>query len=503
MKLSSTLAVLLMAVSSSASAIDVSTNSDPEAKNEVLIDEHGNKSMMPYSPSANDVKDVHQSKRELYHRLLKNVDNYGQSKKEVKVAKPNQAKIDAVKNQEVKLGEPLQVGLTEEVPEPIPITIEGPGVSETCIQSDDAAGLKLQLKDMDLNEAEVIITCPKAESELAYESSTWTYTCPGDTVCVSIVSEEGSSAGDVVGHVTAIGYMIEVNGNVSPFVRRRLSIQDEEREMYGCNYPSCYIDACEATIPDNLYPEAVAGIVYQSGRSWYMCSGSLINNPDKKLYFLTAHHCVSTQSSAITVEAFGDGVTDCSHGTGCPGSFYNNGFHSWDTIGAQLVATSSKTDATVMLLDGPIQSTMKWLGWTTGSVSVGETLHRLSHPGGRHMTYSTNDVVNRRYNCRNFNNDRDYINTKRKTGAMTGGSSGSAITNVQGQIVGQLKGSCGARGCGDCNDCQVRIKYHVIRVLPRYSFLTHFVSCFLHYKLRMLLMVDLRRLILPLILDSI
>ena len=74
---------------------------------------------------------------------------------------------------------------------------------------------------------------------------------------------------------------------------------------------------------------------------------------------------------------------------------------------------------------------MKWLGWTLGSVRVGSTLHRLSHPSGRHMTYSTNIVVNpTRFLCSGgFNAPANFINTERVTGAMRGGSSGSAITN--------------------------------------------------------------------------
>ena len=132
-----------------------------------------------------------------------------------------------------------------------------------------------------------------------------------------------------------------------------------------------------------------------------------------------------------------------------------------------MLETSELTDVTLLELSGSVNSNMKWLGWTLGSVPVGSTLHRLSHPSGRHMTYSTNEVVgsltSTRYACSGgFNAPANFINTKRVTGSMRGGSSGSAITNDQGQIVGQLLGSCGTCNgdAEDCLDCQVRKKYY-------------------------------------------
>lgn len=158
---------------------------------------------------------------------------------------------------------------------------------------------------------------------------------------------------------------------------------------------------------------------------------------------------------------------------------------------------------TLLELSGPTDPDMKWLGWTLGSVPVGSTLHRLSHPAGRHMTYSTNIVVNRRRNCGTFNSPTNFINTRRSTGSMRGGSSGSAITNSQGQIVGQLLGSCGSCNgdADDCLDCQVR------NLAPLY-FLSTYILCISHILninslSRMLLMVDLQCLIPPLILGSI
>jgi len=460
-----------------ASSLSIVTAAAADPENKVLIDEDGNHSMMPYSPPTTTAdEDTHQSKRlELYHRLLKfknkNGNNKGQLKKsiKVKVPKPNQNKIDGIKNKMKKAvtdGTPLQVGLTEVTSEPIPLVIDNEsGVSETCIQSDDAGGINLHLSNLIIPKGvEVIITCPLAESETVYDVNEWTYTCPGDEVCVNIVSKEGSSsstsgAGDIIGYVTEIGYMVD-NTPATPWGVRR-------RELYGCDFPSCYQDACDASgVPENLYPDAVAGMLYNVDGSWFVCTGSLINNPDNKLYFLTANHCLNSQTVASTLQAYGGGVSDCVHGDTCPGSTYNNGFQTWQTNGATLLETSELTDVTLLELSGSTDPDMKWLGWTLGSVSVGSTLHRLSHPSGRHMTYSTNVVRNRSFNCGTFNSPTNFINTRRSTGSMRGGSSGSAITNDQGQIVGQLLGSCGTCNrtdvTSDCLDCQVRKKFYVL-----------------------------------------
>ena len=307
----STLASLLFvaAVSSSSfSIVTAAAAADPE--NKVLIDGDGNLSMMPYSPPTTTVEDTHQSRRlELYHRLLKfnknkKGNNKGQLKKKsikVKVIKPKQKKIDDIKSKMNKAemnGTPLQVGLTEVTSEPIPLVIDtDSGISETCIQSDDAGGINLHLNNLIIpKDVEVIITCPLAESELVYEVNEWTYTCPGDEVCVNIVSKEedggssSSSTGDIIGYVTEIGYMVD-DSPLTPWGVRR-------RELYGCDFPSCYQDVCDANgIPENLYPDAVAGMLYNKDGGWFVCTGSLINNLDNKLYFLTANHCLSTQES--------------------------------------------------------------------------------------------------------------------------------------------------------------------------------------------------------------
>ena len=470
MKLTSTLVTALIVLSSSSSAFAKAKDDVPNSvENKVLIGEDGNHSMMPYSPPPNTNTDPHQSRRELYHRILKNVDNKGQSKKEVRVPKPNQSKIDAIKNQQDSVGTPLKVGVSEEIPLiPIAIAEDSSVVSTTCVQSDGADGLKLHISELDIpNGIEVYVTCQDEEDEVAYDikpdESEWTYTCNGDTACVNIMPTEeatGLEEGHVIGYVSEMGYM--VNGE-SWGTRRRLGIQggEDERELFGCGSPRCYQDACNAQgIPAGLYPEAIAGIMYDKNGYWYSCSGALIANTNKKMYFITANHCVGEEAVAKTIEAWGDGVSNCDHGRrGCPGRFHSNGFHSWKTNGATMVKTLATTDFTMVELSGNAHPSMKWLGWTTESVPSGFILHRLSHPQGYHMSYSTHEVQGSlTYGCGSFNPSDNFWNTNRDTGDTSGGSSGSAVTNGKGQVVGQLLGVCGRYDCRECSnsDCQVR-----------------------------------------------
>ena len=222
--------------------------------NKVYVDEDGNQSMMPYSPSRSDARKKvgHQSRRELYSklpdRILKIYSTRKEKVKKVNVEKPSQANINSIKNQQRDPGKPLKVGVAERTS--IPLAVEQDGASVTCVQSDDAAGLKLLITDL-VDGPEVTVSCPGSDLvhklSIGDDGNAWTHTCSGDTVCVNIVSDEAN--GDI-GVITEYGYMVDPNNDD----RRPSNVRGGERGLAAdsCSIGTCYEDAaCQdpGTIP--------------------------------------------------------------------------------------------------------------------------------------------------------------------------------------------------------------------------------------------------------------
>lgn len=189
---------------------------------------------------------------------------------------------------------------------------------------------------------------------------------------------------------------------------------------------------------------AVAHILFVEGSSMYACSGGLINNmaEDRMPYFLTAHHCLSTDPVAATLEAYFNWTVEC--GAQCP--------EQWETpigatsvLGAEVVETGVVGDYTLLRLTGetaPPGTTL--LGWTSEPVafSDGALLYRISHPAGAPQAYSEHQVDVDANTCL-FWPRGSRIYSRDTVGATEGGSSGAPVVNEHGQVVGQLSGACG------------------------------------------------------------
>ena len=113
-------------------------------------------------------------------------------------------------------------------------------------------------------------------------------------------------------------------------------------------------------------------------------------------------------------------------------------------FGSQLLVTAVSGDVTLVRLNAQPPTAYRLLGWTTADPADGATLLRQSHPAGSHMRL-TGYQLNRpsTFQCSgNYNPAFAHYSTN-SFGSTPGGSSGSAVVNESGQIVGQLQGSCG------------------------------------------------------------
>ncbi len=213
---------------------------------------------------------------------------------------------------------------------------------------------------------------------------------------------------------------------------------------------SCLIDAACAGSGDfaaiDTVTHAVAHLQFQVGGSSYICSGALVNDKVQDTwvpYLLTANHCFSTQSAASSLEAFFDYFA-----SSCGGAAPSLGSRPRST-GATLLKTSATNDFTFVRLN-TLPNGRSFLGWTTSEPGGGQKLYRISHPLGLKGHFSTSTKIATPSDTCGLT-ATNYHHSNLQNGSIAGGSSGAAVTNANGQILGQLFGLCGPDPANDCD----------------------------------------------------
>lgn len=232
----------------------------------------------------------------------------------------------------------------------------------------------------------------------------------------------------------------------------RPDFQNHDNWPCADNAP-CVVDAsCGGTnAAVNTAKAAIAKLEWLQGPFVNTCTGGLIADTDGSTqipYLLTANHCFSNDKSNL--ETWFDYTTSSCNGT-CPHNILTGGAPPSDTVGIDVVASSSSSDYTLGILGGPAPAGAAFLGWSTNPVATanGTHLYRISNPNFGPQAYSEHDVDTSSPTCTGIPRGA-WIYSKDIVGATMGGSSGSPVVNAAGEIVGQLTGCCGFN-CG--NEC--------------------------------------------------
>jgi hypothetical protein len=188
---------------------------------------------------------------------------------------------------------------------------------------------------------------------------------------------------------------------------------------------------------------AVAVLVFAiEGGMFAQCTGTLLSDTlqDGVPYLLTANHCISTQSSATSLMAFWD-----YHAPTCGGAVPALGSVPTSS-GATLLAHSTTSDFSFLRLNA-VPPGRTFMGWSASSSAVPKdtTLYRVSCPANQ---ADPNTVLQQQLSqyatplptsgCLGTN----FINSTKTSGYAFEGSSGSAVMLANGQVVGQLYGTC-------------------------------------------------------------
>lgn len=223
----------------------------------------------------------------------------------------------------------------------------------------------------------------------------------------------------------------------------------------------CHLDVmCQGDPPVNTAARQATGRMnYISDGNSYVCTGTMLNDLDPDTfvpYFLTAAHCISTQSETNTLEVTwfyqsNNTPSNCSgspavpNRTSLPQSFGGVLLH--DTGPPALTNDS----CFIRLNPDHLPPGAAFAGATADQESGIAAIH---HPAGSWKRAAFGHFESLSIDCGADCGCFDsayYAFYDLDNGIIQGGSSGSGMFNASGQIIGQLFGHCTL--CPDAEDC--------------------------------------------------
>lgn len=230
-----------------------------------------------------------------------------------------------------------------------------------------------------------------------------------------------------------------------------VAIEPDQADLAKALSASCNVDAM-CTSGQQSRMRAVAHMRFTKGTgSTYICSGALLNNTkqDYTPYFLTANHCISTQSVASTLETYWN-----YHSSACNSGEISSAMRKV-VGGAQLLWASADSDTAFLRLNGEPPDTATFAGWDVNQPSLQSSVFSLHHPSGDLQKYSEGTlfayascqtVSETTFNCAEANASTGrFVGVLWTRGIVEGGSSGGPLFSSSGRVIGQLYG--GTNSC--------------------------------------------------------
>lgn len=341
-----------------------------------------------------------------------------------------------------------RIGVVRELPEPLVVengratlgewqTLpSGERVLSVALWSPEAEAIRVRFAELTLPEdAEAVVYNADAPQEVygpytrvpAGDDAVWSASCFVDAAVVEIRVPAAASLEDVQLRVDAVAHAYVA-----------LDEMAYAKAAGWCNLDvTCYPAWADAAT-------GVGRMSYVSGAGLYSCTGTLIVDMDPATdipYFLTANHCISSQTSASNLEVYWLYQTSTCNGVAPTMTTRPK------TTGADYVvgvSYSAGTDFTLLRLRQAPPESLARLGWSTTSPDIGTDVVCIHHPQGDYKRISFADIVSQ---------DEDYHDVVWNMGTTEPGSSGSPLflASTQ-QIVGQLFGglaSCSNPGAPD------------------------------------------------------
>lgn len=266
----------------------------------------------------------------------------------------------------------------------------------------------------------------------------WAPSVAGPTALVEVVLPAGGhTAGVALGIEEVIHQVMDTAEAGAAMTEKRLSpsVSGTCQLDYVCSVPE--YDAADASLFLEFIDYDNFGYAYSVS-----CSGMLISDAARTgaPYVLTADHCISTPALAFDTDAY-----LFWRSTTCGGSTVDPRLALF-AAGLEYLYSENERTGTDMALLRPSNQTyhvptdgLRLAGWTAATQGAALPVVGLHHPQGDHLMRSLGMTVN--------SPKRNYLRVVWNQGTTEPGSSGSALLNGAGQVIGTLWG--GASACGD------------------------------------------------------
>jgi PKD repeat protein len=330
-------------------------------------------------------------------------------------------------------------------------TAGGAMIWTLALKSETATALRVRFSRVNLpRNAELYVYNSTGEAfgpytgrGIAHDGEFWSHTVSGPIVYIQLHNCRSGPDSNQPFVVSGMGYLGKKF--LLPFMQKSpLERDDDNPVKTHCSFNEpCVEDASCFTggvINDAKY--AVAHMQWVSGVWLYYCSGGLVADTvagSQVPYFLTANHCLSKNKDAKSLECYWQYWT-----ASCNGACYDPVGTVPRTLGATILSSDKTGDYTLMELKENPPAGSVFMGWTSQEVAFSDTtdLFRISYPSGAPQAYSEHRIDVDAGTCSSWPRG-SWIYSRDTVGATEGGSSGSPVYNMSGQIVGQLSGACG------------------------------------------------------------
>lgn len=261
----------------------------------------------------------------------------------------------------------------------------------------------------------------------------WTPDSGGDEVTLEIDLPPGTPADALR---LAIPRVMHVYENLSLPLEGENVFSAQLNESLSCHLDSTCYDAYSAQ------RNAVARMFYVQNGQGYVCSGTLINDKagSGTPYFITANHCISTQTVASTLE------TSWFYRTPSCNSRTLSSASRTLRNGATLLYATATYDGSLLRLNEAAPAGAVFAGWSTQALTSGAKVVGIHHPRGdlQKISFGTYDrslacepSSDATMTCRY--RDGGYFSVNWDQGLTQPGSSGSGLF-LNGLLVGTLYG---------------------------------------------------------------
>ena len=214
---------------------------------------------------------------------------------------------------------------------------------------------------------------------------------------------------------------------------------------------SCNVDTiCSAGNAWRDQIDAVGQYTFSQGGGSYVCTGTLLANTSNSTtpYFLTANHCMSTQTVASTIVVYWNYQSATCRTTSTSGTPLSKSIATHSQSGSTLRATNASSDFTLLQLSSavPTAANPYFSGWDrgTGTPSSAVGIH---HPQGHEKRISVENQALTTSGYGGGSGSTHWRVNDWDVGTTEGGSSGSGLWNQNKLLVGQLHG--GSAACGN------------------------------------------------------